>query len=139
MDERLLNTLRIAGATVLALAVLAVAWFAVSMTALRLGVRMGLSEDAADMALKIAWFVGTALGGFLAMWVTGTLVRAVPVRSVFIAFLIVLAAMFAIALTAFIFGGGFTEPSFTGGMVAQLALVIAGAWFGRRVVERGRT
>jgi len=138
LDERQVNTLRIAGATVLALSVLPAAWFTVAMTAVKLGGLMGLGEEATGDLVKLSWFVGPPVGGFLGLWVAATLVRDAPVRSVFIAFCIAVGAMFAIALTAFIFAGGFTEATFTGGMLAQLALVIAGAWLGRRTAERGR-
>lgn len=138
MDERQATTLHIAGATVLALSLLPAAWFAVAMTALKLGGLLGFSTDATEGLVKVAWFVGPPLGGFLGLWIAGTLVRAAPVRTVFIAFSIAVGAMFAIALAAFIFGGGFTEATFTGGMLVQLLLVIAGAWFGRQVAERGR-
>jgi hypothetical protein len=138
LDERLANTLRIAGATLLALAIFSTAWFVVAMSALQLGGRLGLSKEGAETLVKGAWFVGTALGGFAGLWVTGTLVRGVPVRSVFLAFTTTLAAMFGIALLAFLLEGGFTEASFSGGMIAQLALGLAGAWYGKRVVERGR-
>jgi hypothetical protein len=138
LDERQATTLHIAGATVLALSLLPAAWFAIAMTALKLGGALGFGTDGTEALVKAAWFVGPPVGGFLGLWVAGTLVRAAPVRNVFIAFSIAVGAMFAISLSAFIFGGGFTEATFTGGMLIQLLLVIAGAWFGRRVVERGR-
>lgn len=138
MDERQANTLRIAGATVLALSVLPAAWFTVAMTALKLGGLLHLGLEATGDLVQVSWFVGPPVGGFLGLWAAATLVRAAPVRPVFIAFCIAVGAMFAIALVAFVFAGGFTEAAFTGGMLAQLALVFAGAWLGRRVAERGR-
>jgi hypothetical protein len=138
LDERQANTLRIAGATVLALSVLPAAWFAVAMTALKLGGLLRLGQEATGDLVRLSWFVGPPVGGFLGLWVAGTLMRAAPVRPVFIAFCIAVGAMFAIALVAFIFAGGFTEATFTGGMLAQLALVLAGAWLGWWVAERGR-
>jgi hypothetical protein len=138
LDERQANTLRIAGAVVLALSVLPAAWFAVAMTAVKLGGLLHLGTDGTEALIKLSWFVGPPVGGFLGLWAAATLVRDAPVRPVFIAFCIAVGAMFTIAMIGFIFGGGFTEPIFTGGMLAQLALVIAGAWLGWWVAERGR-
>lgn len=138
MDERQANTLRIGGATLLALVVLPAAWSVVAITSLKLGSVMGLSSDGTEGLIKAAWFVGPPVGGFLGLWAAATLVRSAPVRPVFIAFSIAVTVMFLISLAGFYFSGGFTEGKFTAGMLAQLVLAIGGAWWGRRVAERAR-
>jgi len=138
LDEKQASTLHIAAATLLALSIFPAAWFAVAITALQLSGMAGLGKDGTDAVVKLAWFVGPPVGGFLGLWASGVLVRAVPVRTTFIGFSIAVGAMFAIALTAFVLEGGFTEATFTGGMLVQLGLALGAAWVGRRVAERAR-
>lgn len=138
MAKRHVDTMSVAGATLMALVLLPAAWFVVAMTAVQLGGRLGLAKDAAEDLIRVAWFVGAWLGGLLGLWIAGVLVRSAPVRTVFLAFAGFVTAMFLMALAGYWFGGGFTEGVFIGGMLAQYALVLAGAWMGWRLAARAQ-
>lgn len=138
LDERQASTLRIGGATLLALVVLAAAWAVVAIAALKLGAALGLARESTERLIQAAWFVGPPVGGFLGVWAAASLVRSAPVRPVFIAFSIAVTVICLLALAGFVVTGGFTEVTFTAGMLALLVLTLAGAWWGRRVAERGR-
>lgn len=138
MDERQAAKLRTAGGTLLALTLLPVGWYAVALVFLWIGRALGGGTEPMEDLVRVSWFVGPPVGGFVGLWAAGVLVRGADLRKLFLGFAAFVTAMFLIALAGFFFGGGFTEATFTTGMVAQLALVLAGAWLGRRAAEKAR-
>jgi len=127
------------GATLLALALLPVTWYAVAVVFLSAGRFFGGAEGAAVEALvRASWFVGPPVGGFVALWATGSLLKDAPLRLVFVAFSACVLTMFVMVLAALALGAWAAEWALIGGMFAQFALLIGGAWLGRRVAEKAR-
>ncbi len=127
------------GATLLALALLPLTWYAVTAVFVAAGRFLGGPESDIVEALKRAsWFVGPAVGGFVALWATGSLLKDAPLYPVFQAFGACVLGMFLMSLAALALGSQAAEWSMIGGMFAEFALLIGGAWLGRKVAEGGR-
>jgi hypothetical protein len=137
LNDKQANLLRIAVATLLALILLPVAWYAVSLGFVRLGYALG-GEEMLEAMVKVSWFVGPPVGGFVALWAAGVLVRGAPLHRVFQAFSAFVLVMFVMGVLALYLGAGMTEGMLILGMFGQLFLVLGAAWAGKRVAERAR-
>jgi hypothetical protein len=136
MDSRQLR-MRTVGGTLLALVLMPVAWYAVAVAFLAGGRYLGGGEAGAlETWVRVSWFVGPPVSGFIALWATGSLLKGVPLWNVFVAFSICILAMFVMALLALVLGAWAAEWALIGGMFAQFALLISGAWLGQRVATR---
>lgn len=138
MDSRQLR-MRTVGAALLALVLMPVTWYAVAVVFLSVGRYLGGGEsDTLETWVRASWFVAPPLAGFVALWATGSLMRGVPLWPVFLAFAACVLAMFVMALLALAIGAWAAEWGLIGGMFAQFALLIGGAWVGRKVAEGER-
>ena len=135
MEPRQARMLTVA-ATLLALVLMPVTWYAVARVFLSAGRLLGGGDpDTLGMLVKVSWFVGPPVAGFVALWATGSLVRQAPLWRVFVAFSACVSVMFVMSLLALLLGAMEAEWSLIGGMFAEFALLIGGAWLGRRVAE----
>jgi len=135
MDESTVRTFRTGLATLMALMLLPVAWYAVTLLFHKLGVLIGGAKpEPVEVLTKAGWFVGAFAGGFVGPWASATLVRGVPMRDLYIWFNGFVGVMFVMALTGYYLGAEELEATFLAGMFGQLLLVLVGAWLGRRVV-----
>jgi hypothetical protein len=127
------------GATLLALMLMPVAWYAVAIVFLSAGRLLGGGDAGTiETLVRVSWFVAPPVAGFIALWATGSLVRHAPLWRVFVAFSACVSAMFVMSLLALVLGAWAAEWTLIGGMFAEFALLIGGAWLGRRVAEGGR-